>query len=672
MCGLTGIVVPPGEVVPRGILEAMNRTLTLRGPDGEGFFIDPDGGCGLGHRRLSIIDLTGGAQPLGTADGQIQAVVNGELYNFVELRNELIAHGHHFRTKSDSEVVVHGYRQWGRDVFRRIDGMFAVALWDVSTRRLLLARDRMGKKPLYFALVGPRKDTLIFGSELRALAAHPALDRHIDPIALSAYLTYECFPENLAIYGAAAKLLPAHVLEYDRDAGRITTHEFWRMNFAGAPSVPDFREWSEDKIAGHLRDTIRDAVEARLVSDVPLGVFLSGGIDSSMVTAAMTELVTPSEVKSFSITFDDPSFDEGPYARQVAQHLGTDHHEQRLSPQAMIDILPEVAGFMSEPIGDASIIPTYLLSKFARQTVTVALGGDGGDELFLGYPTFVADKYAQSLDRVLPLGAQRSLGHGLMQAARLLPVSRQNFSLDFKIKRFAQGLGYRRSVRHQAWMGSFLPEEIAGILVPEVARLALAQSPYKLVEELEAEGPGLGVRDADDAAVYQYSRLYLTAGVLVKVDRASMAASLEVRAPLLDTKVVELACALPGKLKLRGGVTKYILKKAARPWLPDEIIDRPKKGFGIPVGEWLRGPLRAMAHDLLAPTRLKRQGIWQTEPIQKMLAQHDAGTADHRKPLWTLLALQLWLDRFGLDAPRVDRAPSPPAPARESSVLLRF
>lgn len=650
----------------------MTRTLSLRGPDGEGYFIDQDGGCGLGHRRLSIIDLAGGAQPLGTDDGQIQAVVNGEIYNFVELRNQLIAKGHHFKTKSDSEVVIHGYREWGRDVFEKIDGMFAVALWDVSRRKLLLGRDRMGKKPLYFALIGPRKDTLIFGSELRALAAHPALDRHIDPIALSAYLTYECFPENLAIYGAAAKLLPAHVLEYDREAGRITTHEFWHMRFGGSPTVPDFTEWSEERIAGHLRDTIRDAVESRLVSDVPLGVFLSGGIDSSVVAAAMTELVTPKDVKTFSITFEDPSFDEGPYARQVAKHLGTDHHEQRLSPQAMLDILPTIANYMSEPIGDASIIPTYLLSKFARESVTVALGGDGGDELFLGYPTFVADKYAQTLDRMLPLNAQRTLGRGLTGAARLLPVSRKNMSLDFKVKRFAQGLGYRPGVRHQAWMGSFLPGEIEDILVPEVARLALAQSPYQLVEELANEGPALGVRDADDAAVYQYARLYLTAGVLVKVDRASMAASLEVRAPLLDTRVVDLACALPGRLKLRGNVTKYILKKAARPWLPAEIIDRPKKGFGIPVGEWLRGPLRGLAHDLLSPARLKRQGIWRPESIQRMLAEHDAGTADHRKPLWTLLALQLWLDRFGLDAPRSDAPPTPLPAARESSVLLRF
>jgi len=650
----------------------MTRTLSLRGPDGEGYYLDGPGGCGLGHRRLSIIDLEGGAQPLGTPDGKIQTVVNGEIYNFVALRNELIGYGHGFKTKSDCEVVAHGYRQWGKGVFERIDGMFALAIWDTEKRKLLLARDRMGKKPMYWALVGPNKDVLVFGSELRALAAHPELDRHIDPVALAAYLTYECFPETLAIYGGAAKLLPAHVLEFDRDAGRITTHEFWKMRFSPpASSVPDFSEWDEDKIAGHLRDLIRSATEARLVSDVPLGVFLSGGIDSSSVAAAMTELMPAKEVKSFSITFDDPSFDEGPYARLVAKHLGTDHHEQRLSPSAMIDVLPKVADFMSEPIGDASIIPTYLLSKFARETVTVALGGDGGDELFLGYPTFVADKYAQNLDRLLPVGARKALGRGISEAARLLPVSRKNMSFDFKLKRFAQGLGYDAGARHQAWMGSFLPEEISAILTPEVARLALGKSPYAMVEELEHDGLSLGVRDADDAAIYQYVRMYLMACVLVKVDRASMAASLEVRAPLLDTKLVEYAAALPGSLKLRGGISKYLLKKAVRPWLPAEIIDRPKKGFGIPVGEWLRGPLRPMAFDLLGVSRLTRQGIWRPEAIQQMLKDHDEGRADNRKPLWTLLALQLWLDRYGLDARRAEPAPAQAVLPRESSVILR-
>ncbi|MCC7385732.1 MAG: asparagine synthase (glutamine-hydrolyzing) [Deltaproteobacteria bacterium] len=670
MCGIAGMVVPPGDRVSASLLERMARSLSHRGPDDEGYYIDRLGGCGLGHRRLSIIDLSGGRQPLGSADEQIQAIVNGEIYNFVGIREALEQKGYRFKTKSDCEVVVHGYAEWGREIFRRLDGMFAIALWDAKRRRLFLARDRMGKKPLYYAFVGPKKETLIFGSELRALAMHPALDRRVGGPQLASYLVYECFPEAEAIYEQANKLLPGHVLEYDREGRRAETWPFWELRFDGAPGVPEVREWPEERIAGLLRDRIRDAVEARLISDVPLGVFLSGGLDSSIVAAAMAEIIPPREVKSFSITFEDPSFDEGPYARRVAEHLGTHHHEQRLSPQAMIEILPEVADFMSEPIGDASIIPTYLLSKFARQTVKVALGGDGGDELFLGYPTFQADRIAQLIDSRLSLSASKKLGQALLSAARLLPVSRSNFSLDFKVKRFAQGLGFPPELRHQAWMGSFLPDELPGILSDQVRASALARDPYAIITNFQGKG---GARDQADAEVYQYLRLYLMACVLVKVDRASMATGLEVRAPLLDTKVVELAAALPGELKLHGNISKYILKKAAQPWLPREIIERPKKGFGVPVAEWLRGPLREYAAALLAPERLRREGYFSPEGVARLWNEHQSGAADHRKPLWTLLAFQLWLERYGpggvhLDAPPPRSSLEPPP----SSVVLRL
>ncbi|MFO0729271.1 MAG: asparagine synthase (glutamine-hydrolyzing) [Myxococcota bacterium] len=669
MCGIAGIAGPPGQPIARELLERMTRTLSHRGPDGEGYFFDVPGGAALGHRRLSIIDLEGGAQPQCNEDGSVQTVVNGEIYNFQRLREELISRGHRMRTRSDCEVVAHGYEEWGTQVFEKIDGMFAAAIWDAKKRRLLLARDRMGKKPLYYALVGRDRRTLIFGSELSALAAHPDLDRGVSPTAFAAYLTYESFPESMTAYAEARKLLPGTWLEHDADRGITSTQQFWELRYGDAPSVPDISEWGEDRIAGHLRDLIRDATEARLISDVPLGVFLSGGIDSSTVAAAMAELVPPKEIKTFSITFDDPSFDEGPYARMVAQHLGTDHHEERLSPQVMIDILPTIADFMSEPIGDASVIPTYLLSRFARRTVTVALGGDGGDELFLGYPTFVADKMAQRLDALLPQTATRHLGDAMGWAARMLPVSRKNFSLDFKIKRFAQGLGYGPEARHQAWMGSFLTSEMREIMTPEVAAMALSRDPYMLLEELKLKS---GARDHWDALMAQYMRFYLTACVLVKVDRASMAASLEVRAPLLDTKVVEFAAALPGHLKVRRNVTKYILKKAVRPWLPAEIIDRPKKGFGIPIADWLRGPLRSLAFDTLSPARLKREGLLRPEVVTRLLDEHDRGVADHRKQLWTLLAFHLWLERFGPEGRRIRGQTASHAPAHPSSVVLRM
>jgi asparagine synthase (glutamine-hydrolysing) len=635
--------------VPRGILRAMNNTLRRRGPDDEGYYVDEAGGCGLGHRRLSIIDLSGGHQPLASQDGRLQVVVNGEIYNFQPIRAELQALGYRFRTGSDSEVVVHGYEAWGLDVFSRIHGMFAVALWDGREERMVLARDRMGKKPLYHAFVGSGDRTLIFASELKALLAHPDFERRLSPSGLAQYLVYECLPEHATIYRGAEKLLPGHVMVYERRTQRVQTHEFWRLRFEGTPAADAVRGQSEAQLGEQLRGLIQDATRDRLISDVPLGVLLSGGIDSSSVAAAMAQCVPAKEIKTFSVSFADKSFDESSHARRVSEHLGTDHHEEQLSPEVMIEILPEVADFMCEPLGDASVIPTYLLSRFTRRTVTVALGGDGGDELFLGYPTFQADKVARVLDRVAPLSVQARLGAAAQSLAGLLPVSRKNFSFDFKVKRFAQGLGFPPDLRHQAWMGSFLPAELSGVLAAGVRDDALAEDPYAVVERFRDRS---GARDAYDQQVYQYARLYLTGDVLVKVDRASMACALEVRAPLLDTRIVEFAAAIPGELRLKGMTTKYLLKEAVRPWLPAEIIDRPKKGFGVPIGSWLRGPLRPLAEALLAPEKLRREGYFEPTWVRRLLDEHLAGKADHRKPLWTLLAFELWLERFGPEAPR--------------------
>jgi asparagine synthase (glutamine-hydrolysing) len=661
MCGISGIVVPSGAGIDRQILARMNNTLRRRGPDDEGYYFDDAGGCGLGHRRLSIIDLTGGHQPLDSANGRIQAVVNGEIYNFMALRDELRGLGFQFKTNSDCEVVAHGWNAWGPDVVARLDGMFAVALWDARTRRLLLARDRMGKKPLYYAFVGPKKDTLIFGSELKALAAHPDMDRRISPGGLAAYLAYECVPEGETIYEGASRVLPGQYMVYDREKRRAETREFWRMRFADSPAMREVEGRSEEDLCERLRHLIKEATRERLISDVPLGVFLSGGIDSSTVAAAMAQIAPPSSIKTFSITFEDRSFDEGPHARLVARHLGTHHHEEHLSPRVMLDILPEVADFMCEPLGDASIIPTYLLSRFTRRTVTVALGGDGGDELFLGYPTFTADRVAGRLDRLLGPRGTKWLGRNLVRAASMLPVSRKNFSFDFKTKRFAQGLGWPEDLRHQAWMGSFLPDEMQDVLHEDYRSRALARDPYAIVTSYR---DATTARDQYDREVFQYARLYLCGDVLVKVDRASMANGLEVRAPLLDTDVVDFAAALPGHMKLRGMTTKYLLKKAVAPWLPREIIERPKKGFGVPIAEWLRGPLRTMARDLLSPSRLVREGYLNADRVTRMLDEHERGAADHRKPLWTLLAFQMWLERFGPGTVR----PGDAAPSRAASI----
>ncbi|MBK8012450.1 MAG: asparagine synthase (glutamine-hydrolyzing) [Deltaproteobacteria bacterium] len=669
MCGIAGVVVPPAASVPRPLLERMTATLWRRGPDDQGVFVDDEGGCGLGHRRLSIIDLSGGHQPLTNDDASIHVVVNGEIYNFAALRAQLEAGGARFRTRSDSEVLVHGYAAWGTEVFRRARGMFAAAIWDGRRRRLALARDPLGKKPLYYAFVDG--DTLLFASEAKALLECATIDRAVSLPGLALYLTYECLPESSTIYRGVKKLRPGEMLVFDQARGRAELSTFWTMRFR--PRASDFRSATEtevgpelpssgssashktDSLASELRSRIRDATSARLVADVPLGVFLSGGIDSSTVAAAMASLVDPRTIKTFSITFDDPSFDEGPYARAVAQHLGTDHQEARLSAQEMLDVLPEVADFMCEPLGDASIIPTYLLSRFTRQHVTVALGGDGGDELFFGYPTFQAERVAAAAERILSARSLSRLGRWLHGAAQRLPVSRKNFSFDFKVKRFSQGLGWPTGHRHQAWLGSFLPVELSRLLRPEIAECALRAEPYALIASLwqDATRQDGTFRDADDALVLQYARLYLAGDVLVKVDRASMACGLEVRAPFLDVDLVDFVNAVPGRTKLPGMTTKYLLKQAVRPWLPSVIIDRPKKGFGVPVGEWLRGPLRALARDLLAPSKLKREGFFDPVWVTQLLDEHERGTHDHRKPLWTLLAFELWFERFG----RVASAP---------------
>ena len=663
MCGISGIVVPEGERVPRAILRAMNNTLARRGPDDEGYYFDDAGGGGLGHRRLSIIDLEGGHQPLTSADGRVQIVANGEIYNFVELREQLLAKGYVFVTGSDCETIAHGWVEWGEGLFERLSGMFALAIWDARTRRLVLARDRMGQKPLYYAFIGERRDTLLFASELKAIARHPDFRRQVSPSALAQYLTYECLPEDRTIYRDASKVLPGTYVIYDRTARRMVQRTYWQMQFDGTPEVEAIADKSEDEVAVMLRDRIREGVRRRLIADVPLGVLLSGGIDSSTIVAAMADVVPPKDIQTFSITFEDKSFDESSHAQRVADHVGTTHHTERLSPQVMIDILPEIAAHMCEPLGDGSIIPTYLLSRFVRENVTVALGGDGGDELFLGYPTFQADRAARYLDDVLSVDAERRVGSVARRLADLLPVSRKNFSFDFKVKRFLDGLGYDPDFRHQAWMGSFTPHEVERVLATPLRAAALAESPYATVAKFRDRS---GARDRDDQAVYQYARLYLTGCVLVKVDRASMAHGLEVRAPLLDRDVVQLATAIPGSMKLSGMTTKHILKKAARPWLPDEIIDRPKKGFGVPIGMWLRGPLKDMAASLLSESKIAREGLLDPLEVMRLFDEHQRGVADHRKPLWTILALELWNEHYGPGT----RA-EPVARQREDSVVSR-
>jgi asparagine synthase (glutamine-hydrolysing) len=637
VCGIAGLIDPSGAPVDRAILERMTRALTHRGPDSEGFFAA--GGIGLGHRRLKVIDLSdAAAQPMANEDGTVRLVFNGEIYNFADLRAELLGRGHRFRSRSDSEVLVHGYDAWGDGVLDRIWGMFAFGLWDGRRRRFLAARDRMGKKPFYFAQVrraGGAPPLFAFGSELKALLEVPGFDRSLDPAALARYLTYEYVPPPRSIFLGARKLDAGErlVLALDEDLHAVPdVRRYWELPL---PERHPF--WREQDAAAELRTLLRRAVERRLVSDVPLGIFLSGGIDSSTVAAVAAELAGADQLQTFSLGSSDPSFDETAYARTVARHLGTLHHEERLDAKAMLEALPDVARAFDEPLADASVIPTYLLSRFTRRHVTVALGGDGGDELFAGYPTFRADGPAKLFFQALPAPARRWVN----RAAGLLPVGTGYFSLDFKVHQFLRGGPTPGPRRHQRWLGSFVPEELDGLLLPEV-RADAGDDPLQDVDV--RTNP---IHDQDHRLMQFYTRFYLANDVLTKVDRASGAVGLEVRAPLLDGDLVEFACRLPPALKLRRLASKYILKRAMRGRLPRGILHRTKQGFAVPVARWMREDLRPALLDELAPDKLRREGLFNPRAVTALLEDHLLGRRDRHKPLWTLFAFERWLATWG-------------------------
>src|SRR5712664_1125708 len=614
MCGICGVAGgdPAGS---RELVGRMCSAMTHRGPDDEGT-VQLDG-VTLGMRRLSIIDLEGGHQPMHNEDSTVWVVQNGEIYNHLELRELLLASGHTFNTQSDTEVLVHGYEQWGEEMVERLNGMFAFAVLDRRRGAVLLARDRLGIKPLHYAIDGKR---LVFASELKALLRDPALRRGIDPAALDQYLAYEFVPSPASIVRGISKLQPAHALTWSVAEGTQRLRRYWSPELG----VGDGRR-NLDEEGERLRTVLRESVRKELISDVPLGVFLSGGIDSSAVAAMMTEL--GGEVKSFSVGFADRSFDESSYARQVARHLGTDHRELTLEPEMLLGLIPKLPTLLDEPLGDASIIPTYLLAEFTRRHVKVALGGDGGDELFAGSPTLQAHRLAEYYMR-----APRVLREGLVEpVVRRLPVSRGNLSFDFRAKRFVSGAGYPVAERHQRWMGSFAAEERSALLSREVR--------YKVELDPAHADPLNQVLMLD-------MRLYLENDILVKLDRASMMASLEGRVPLLNNDFVEYATRLPLDMKLRGLRSKFLFKRALRGLLPDTILNRPKKGFGIPVANWFRGPLKEQMLSVLSPERVAREGFFDVTAVARLVSDHLEGRRDNRKQLWTLFAFELWHEGY--------------------------
>jgi asparagine synthase (glutamine-hydrolysing) len=642
MCGICGVAGLP-EHVDQEVVFAMTATLAHRGPDDDGFFFDlqagRDSAAGLGFRRLSIIDLTTGHQPITNETETLHVICNGEIYNFKELRAGLQRRGHRFATNSDAEVIVHLYEEEGPRLVERLNGMFAFALWDSVQRRLLLARDRLGKKPLYYADVA---GTVLFGSELKALLQHPACPRSIDPEALSCYLAFEYVPSPLSIFSGVKKLPAGHLLEWH--AGRSDVRSYWQPRIPPEPPERSPQSWAAD-----LREHLRESVRLRLVSDVPIGVFLSGGVDSSAIVATMAELVDPSAIKTFSIAFEERSFDESEYARLVAATYGTEHHEEVFTPSAMADALEPVVRTLDEPFADPSVLPTYLLSRFAHQSVKVALGGDGADELFAGYPTFAAHRVAD-LYR-LPSWLHRQL----IQAAGLLPVSTDNLSAEFKLKRFLSAARERPEVRDQLWLGALSHDDQRRVLIDQPSVDPLT----RLVSDSN------GATRAADRLTLQYLRYYLEGDILPKVDRASMATSLEVRAPFLDFRLVEFALSIPGELKLRRMGGKRILKLALKDTLPKQVLRRPKKGFGIPISLWLKHDFRWLVDELLEPARLRSQGIFEPVAVGALVADHLAGRSDNRKALWTLLMFQLWYENYG----RTQSKASAPAAGNRERLL---
>ena len=634
MCGITGWASLDARTPPpdgaKQLLHSMCERMTHRGPDSEGLFVST--GVALGMRRLAIIDLVTGEQPVFNEDHSVAVILNGEIYNYRELRAALEKRGHSFRSASDTEVLPHLYEEYGKEMVQHLNGMFAFALWDSRRQRLFIARDRFGEKPLYWGIFN---NALLFASEPKVLLAHPGVRPSLNLQALRQYLSFDYVPAPLSIYEGINKLPAAHTLTLED--GKALVESYWCLSYKTKQPVP-----SEAEAAERLQELLADAVRMRLVSDVPLGVLLSGGVDSSAVTALAVR-ASSEPVKTFSISFAESSFDESSYARRVAKYLGTDHHEERLSSNLAANLIGDIGSWIDEPFSDPSLVPTYLLSRFTRRHVTVALGGDGGDELFAGYPMYRGHHWA-SVYAKLP-GVLKS---GLIEPlVRMLPVKTKNLSLDYKAQRFVMGSKYDPVTRHHVWFGSFSPEQQEHLLTREALEASngdIYRDARRMVEECDAENLTEQMQNLD-------TRLYLAEDILTKVDRASMAVSLEVRAPFLDPHVAAYAASLPVDYKLRGRKSKYILKRAVAELLPPFVTRRSKKGFGVPVAEWLKGKLKPLARDLLSPDRVRRAGVFNPEYITRLRDEHERGEANHRKLLWTLLMFEMWHESF-VETPR--------------------
>jgi asparagine synthase (glutamine-hydrolysing) len=624
MCGITGVVYRDRErPVSRSEVEAMCRTLVHRGPDDEGFFIENN--VGLAMRRLTVIDLVTGRQPISNEDGRLWIVFNGEIYNFPALREELERRGHRFTTHTDTETIVHAYEEYGEDCVSRLNGMFAFAVWDRREQTLFLARDHLGIKPLYYFV---DEQGLLFGSELKALLANRHVPRRIDLQALDAYLTFEYVPAPLTIFDGVRKLPPGHTLRWA--GGRAEARQYWHLR-------PRRNEAGEAELCEELRELVRDAVRMQLVSDVPLGAFLSGGVDSSVVVSMMSELLDR-PVKTFSIGFDDPSYNELAWARIVAERFATDHRERTIRPD-VVGMVQDLLRFLDEPLADTSVFPTYLVSRLARQEVTVVLSGDGGDELFAGYDWYVADRVDRWYGR-LPARLRRSTLPWLV--GRVPPASRKK-GLVNKVKRFVEGAALPDSLQHFRW-NLFLTAARKSRLYGESLRAAVDHE--RTLDRFR--GYLEQAQDSDRLWQQQFAdiKTFLVDDILVKVDRMSMANSLEARVPLLDRRIVEFAAGLPPRLRLSGLRTKYILKRSMAERIPPAILRRRKEGFSVPIKNWLKHELRPLMEEVLSPARLRREGLFEPDYVAELQREHLQGRANHAHELWSLVMFEIWRELY--------------------------
>jgi asparagine synthase (glutamine-hydrolysing) len=633
MCGICGEVsLQPGEPPLLETVRSMCRAMQHRGPDGQGDYADED--VALGSTRLAIIDLAGGHQPIHNEDRTMWIVFNGEIYNFPALRPQLERLGHVFTTDSDTEAILHAYEEFGEECVQHLNGIFTFAIWDTRRRELFVARDRIGIKPLFYAVT---ERSLIFASELKVMLAHPLIERKIDLVSLNEYLTFEYVPTPRSMIKGVRKLPPGHTLRV-RD-GVIDIRSYWdvRLERSETGARKPLAEYERE-----LRFHVQDAVRKELLSDVPVGVLLSGGIDSSAIVLAAARAY-PGTLKTFTAVFEDASFDESRYARMVAEQAGTEHHELTVGASDLLPIVPRLGELVDEPLGDSSFVPTYLISQFAQRHVKVALGGDGGDELFAGYPTHQAHRLIEYYERLVPGYFRQSLVPWLIER---IPTSFDNVSLDFRLKRFIGGRGAPLGVRHHQWLGSFKPAETRELLQPW-ARVD-ERDTFEVISNLQRRCSAV---QPLNQLLYWDMKMYLEGDLLQKVDRASMATSLEVRVPLLNHSLVEWATTVPHHLKLRGLTTKYLFRQALRPLLPAEITQRKKKGFNMPVAKWLAGPLRELVEDTLAESRLRRDGIFEPKAVRRLLDDHYARRVDNRKLIWTVLIFQLWYDHFCRTSP---------------------